>query len=116
MSAHLSPQLSNMEWILFRRLLSIIAGEIECPAMMKTSTLNESIGQAIRYRRRELKLSVSELSSIADVPATTIIQLEWHMLDDIDILSVDALCDALSINLPALLERAVSLHLTAIQA
>jgi hypothetical protein len=83
---------------------------------MKNPSLNQSIGQAIRDRRRALNLSVSDLAFIADVPATTIIQLEWHMLDDIDLLSIGALCDALTINLPALLTSALQLHFSVVRS
>jgi hypothetical protein len=78
---------------------------------MNIPGLSRIIGFEIRERRRDLELTAAELSDISGVDTQRIIELEWFMLDDIDILSVNELCNALNIDLPKLLNRALNAKL-----
>lgn len=78
---------------------------------MKSQLLGNEIGSAVRRRRRELNLSAHDLSALSGVSEKTIVAIEWHMTDDIDLSLAESLCNVLNVNLPALLQQALAKHI-----
>jgi hypothetical protein len=58
-----------------------------------------NLGSSVRHGRLRLGLTVKQLAMVSEVPFPQIQRLEWHMCQDIDVLSVGRLCDALMCNL-----------------
>lgn len=57
------------------------------------------LAEGIRANRLRMQLTASELAFVCEVPLSTICDLEWSRCNDIDMVTVSKICDALMCNL-----------------
>lgn len=63
-----------------------------------------TFGNMIKMRRQELKMNISEVSKIVDIPKTTIIEYECDNVKDIPVDNLYRLCDFYKLNYDEILD------------